>query len=237
MVYNERGRACTPPSLAWADLTIMMECTPESGHFHSVCTLRGADPLGSRYIVRALNSEARGPIYCIVHRTPLFLTLSPTLHKEGMYYCISFTLLSYLFAPPPPLFSLFFIFKSVPSLYYSRFLSYSSYFSSTFIHIIVFLIYFSFSSSLPSPVLFVLIPSILFGFLLFVSLTVVSCFAHHLNRAYLSFFFFLFLDCPFPRDLFHSFPAISLISLHSASYYHPITNTLIIPTVFLFRFY
>ncbi len=29
-----------PPSFpVWADITIMMECTPESGHCRSVCTL------------------------------------------------------------------------------------------------------------------------------------------------------------------------------------------------------
>jgi hypothetical protein len=32
------GRA-PPPSPGWADFTIMMECTPESSHCHSVCTL------------------------------------------------------------------------------------------------------------------------------------------------------------------------------------------------------
>jgi hypothetical protein len=31
---------CTPPpSPGWADFTIMMECTSESGYCHSVCTL------------------------------------------------------------------------------------------------------------------------------------------------------------------------------------------------------
>ncbi len=35
---KEGGRA-PPPSPAWADLTLMIECTPESGHCHSVCTL------------------------------------------------------------------------------------------------------------------------------------------------------------------------------------------------------
>jgi hypothetical protein len=34
------GWACIPPPLpAWADFSIVMECTPESGHCHSVCTL------------------------------------------------------------------------------------------------------------------------------------------------------------------------------------------------------
>jgi len=28
-----------PLSTGWADLTIMMECTPESGHCHSVCSV------------------------------------------------------------------------------------------------------------------------------------------------------------------------------------------------------
>jgi hypothetical protein len=28
-----------PPSPGWADFIIMMECMPESGHCHSVCTL------------------------------------------------------------------------------------------------------------------------------------------------------------------------------------------------------
>ncbi len=36
------GRAVhPPPSPAWADFTIMMECTPESDHDLSVCTLWG----------------------------------------------------------------------------------------------------------------------------------------------------------------------------------------------------
>jgi hypothetical protein len=34
--YSERGWACTPHPEARADLTLMMECTPESGHCHSV---------------------------------------------------------------------------------------------------------------------------------------------------------------------------------------------------------
>ncbi len=51
----------------------------------------------------------------IVHLTPLFLTLSPTLHKEGMYYCISFTFVS--LCPPPSL--------SFCSLYYSQFFFFS----------------------------------------------------------------------------------------------------------------
>jgi hypothetical protein len=29
---------CTPPSPGWAEFTIMMECTPESCHCHSICT-------------------------------------------------------------------------------------------------------------------------------------------------------------------------------------------------------
>jgi hypothetical protein len=33
------GRAPPPPPPAWADFSIMMECTPESGNCHSVCTL------------------------------------------------------------------------------------------------------------------------------------------------------------------------------------------------------
>jgi hypothetical protein len=39
--YSERGWACTltPPVPGWANFSIMMECTPESGHCHSVCSL------------------------------------------------------------------------------------------------------------------------------------------------------------------------------------------------------
>jgi hypothetical protein len=37
--YSERVRACTPPpSPAWTNFSIM-ECKPESGRCHSVCTL------------------------------------------------------------------------------------------------------------------------------------------------------------------------------------------------------
>ncbi len=38
---NERARACTPPSPAWANFTLMMECTPESSVF-LLCVLCGA---------------------------------------------------------------------------------------------------------------------------------------------------------------------------------------------------
>ncbi len=35
--HSKRGWSCTPPpSPAWADFSIMMECKPESGHCHSV---------------------------------------------------------------------------------------------------------------------------------------------------------------------------------------------------------
>ncbi len=36
--YSERGWACTPlpPSPGWANFSITMECTPESGHCHCV---------------------------------------------------------------------------------------------------------------------------------------------------------------------------------------------------------
>jgi hypothetical protein len=38
---SERGWACpSPPSPAWANFSIMMECMPESNRCHSVCTLR-----------------------------------------------------------------------------------------------------------------------------------------------------------------------------------------------------
>ncbi len=39
--YSEKGWACTPhpPSPGWANFSIMMECTPESGLCPSVCTL------------------------------------------------------------------------------------------------------------------------------------------------------------------------------------------------------
>jgi hypothetical protein len=33
------GRAPPPPHHHQADFTIIMKCTPESGHCHSVCTL------------------------------------------------------------------------------------------------------------------------------------------------------------------------------------------------------
>ncbi len=33
---SERGWACTPPSPAWADFSIIIECTPESSNCHSV---------------------------------------------------------------------------------------------------------------------------------------------------------------------------------------------------------
>jgi hypothetical protein len=36
--YSERGWACTPP-LCCVLFTIMMECTPESDHCQSICTL------------------------------------------------------------------------------------------------------------------------------------------------------------------------------------------------------
>ncbi len=33
------GRRAPPPSPAWVDFSTMMQCTPESGRCHSVCTL------------------------------------------------------------------------------------------------------------------------------------------------------------------------------------------------------
>ncbi len=43
VTISERGWSCSvhrpPPSPAWANFTLMMECTPESGRCHSVCTL------------------------------------------------------------------------------------------------------------------------------------------------------------------------------------------------------
>jgi hypothetical protein len=33
------GWRAHPPTPGWPDVTIMMECSPESGHCHSVCTL------------------------------------------------------------------------------------------------------------------------------------------------------------------------------------------------------
>ncbi len=43
-----KGWGLHPPSLAWANFSIMMECTPESGRCHSVCTRWGGQtPLPS----------------------------------------------------------------------------------------------------------------------------------------------------------------------------------------------
>ncbi len=39
--YSEREWACTPPLSGWADFSIMMECTPESGQCPSLCVLCG----------------------------------------------------------------------------------------------------------------------------------------------------------------------------------------------------
>jgi hypothetical protein len=33
------GERAPPNSIAWANFSIMIECTPESGNCHSVCTL------------------------------------------------------------------------------------------------------------------------------------------------------------------------------------------------------
>jgi hypothetical protein len=48
--YSERGKACSapPPSLAWANFSIKMECTPEGESCHSVCTLWSRPP--ARYM-------------------------------------------------------------------------------------------------------------------------------------------------------------------------------------------
>ncbi len=38
--YSKKGvDVHPPPSPTWANISIMMECTPESGRRHSVCTL------------------------------------------------------------------------------------------------------------------------------------------------------------------------------------------------------
>jgi hypothetical protein len=45
MVDTVKGGGSTPqPSPDWANFSIMMECTPESGHCHSVCTLWSEKP-------------------------------------------------------------------------------------------------------------------------------------------------------------------------------------------------
>jgi hypothetical protein len=50
---NERGWACTPPhSPAWANFTLMMECTPESSRFFSVYSVVGQTK-NSRLSLRA----------------------------------------------------------------------------------------------------------------------------------------------------------------------------------------
>jgi hypothetical protein len=38
--FSEGSGRALPPTQGWADFSIMMVCTPESGHCHSVCTLR-----------------------------------------------------------------------------------------------------------------------------------------------------------------------------------------------------
>jgi hypothetical protein len=43
-VVKGGGRA-TPPSPAWAEFTLMLECTPESGHCYARCVLCGFTPL------------------------------------------------------------------------------------------------------------------------------------------------------------------------------------------------
>ncbi len=46
IVDGVKGRRHTPPgSPGWAEFTIMMECTSESGHCQSICTL---SPVGYR---------------------------------------------------------------------------------------------------------------------------------------------------------------------------------------------
>jgi hypothetical protein len=80
MVDREKGggRAAVhppPPSLGWADFTLMMECTPESGHCHSVCTLRVAQRTHFIYQVYCLYST-----YC---RSDLFnVNIFPTSSRH-----------------------------------------------------------------------------------------------------------------------------------------------------------
>ncbi len=76
--YSERGWACTPQhhqaGLIFPNFSIMMECTPESGNCHSVCTL-GTDKRGrilGRYWDRSLKSFP--PCYL---QSPLLLDFTP----------------------------------------------------------------------------------------------------------------------------------------------------------------
>jgi hypothetical protein len=52
--YSERGWACSPTQPAWATFSIMMECTPQSGSCHSVCTLWSQLPKADRRLYSIL---------------------------------------------------------------------------------------------------------------------------------------------------------------------------------------
>ncbi len=53
------GRA-PPPSAAWADFSIMLECTPESGRCHSVYSVRMNMRVGRRRYIAAISADGEG---------------------------------------------------------------------------------------------------------------------------------------------------------------------------------
>ncbi len=78
---NERGWACTPPpSPAWANFTLMIECTPESCRCYSVEKSEQSPVYQNR------SSLLLSPFFpkCVLHNPHLLLTL---LVREPIIWC------------------------------------------------------------------------------------------------------------------------------------------------------
>ncbi len=67
------------PSPAWANFSIMMECSPESGHYHSVCTLWSQKPDDAKYNIGSLFLQE-------VLLSPESLTSSSALRQSKAKY-------------------------------------------------------------------------------------------------------------------------------------------------------
>jgi len=80
------GGSALPPSTAWAVFTLMMECTPESGHCHSVYSVGGivghASFQGCSKKKRNFRGVTKGQSYKLNIRTGLQMTF----HELNIFF-------------------------------------------------------------------------------------------------------------------------------------------------------
>ncbi len=89
-----KGRApLTPPG--WADFTITMECTPETSHCHSVCTLWAKHCMHRLSIVYALSSVKHAalpfPLFCSNTTGKKGSKSFPPEPKHAGEFCLPYT--------------------------------------------------------------------------------------------------------------------------------------------------